>query len=62
MGGPPHPFIASGFAPEYRYAEMKRRGVELLDGDQDIVPWLEVLLAPGHTPGWQSIAVDTEQG
>ncbi len=59
---PPHPFIASGFAPDYRYAEMERRGVELLDGDQNIVPGLDVLLTPGHTPGGQSIAVETDRG
>jgi len=59
---PPHPFIASGFAPDYRYAEMERRGVELLDGDREIVPGLEVMLTPGHTPGGQSVKVETPRG
>ena len=59
---PPHPFIASGFAPDYRYAAMDKRGVELVEGDHEIVPGLEVLFTPGHTPGGQSIAVGTPQG
>jgi len=59
---PPHPFIASGFAPDYRYAAMQDRGIELLDGDQQVVPGLDVLFTPGHTPGGQSIAAETPQG
>ena len=35
---------------------------ELLDGDQEIVPGVRTLTTPGHTPGHQSIQVDTTQG
>jgi len=34
----------------------------LLDGDQEIRPGIECLLAPGHTPGLQAVAVDTARG
>lgn len=59
---PPHPFIASGFAPEYRYREMEEWDLEFVDGDRVIAPGLDVLLTPGHTPGGQSVAIDTAQG
>jgi glyoxylase-like metal-dependent hydrolase (beta-lactamase superfamily II) len=34
----------------------------LIDGDQEILPGIELLLTPGHTPGLQSLAVKTEKG
>lgn len=34
----------------------------LVDGDREILPGIELLLAPGHTPGLQAVAVDTEKG
>ena len=59
---PPHPFIASGFAPQYRYDEMAKLAIDLTDGDQEIVPGLDVVFTPGHTPGGQSVSVATSQG
>ena len=59
---PPHPFIASGFAPDHRYEKMGERGMELADGDMQLVPGLDVLFTPGHTPGGQSVAVETARG
>ena len=35
---------------------------ELLDGEQEIVPGVRVVTTPGHTPGHQSIEVDTTAG
>jgi N-acyl homoserine lactone hydrolase len=35
---------------------------ELLDGEQEIVPGVRVVTTPGHTPGHQSILVDTTAG
>ena len=35
---------------------------ELLDGKREIVPGVRVLTTPGHTPGHQSIEIDTAQG
>ncbi|RPJ08757.1 MAG: N-acyl homoserine lactonase family protein [Deltaproteobacteria bacterium] len=34
----------------------------LLDGDEEILPGIELLLAPGHTPGLQVVAVNTTKG
>jgi N-acyl homoserine lactone hydrolase len=35
---------------------------ELLDGEREIVPGVRAVTTPGHTPGHQSIAVDTTAG
>ncbi len=43
----------------------KLEGTERLvfiDGDQEILPGIELLLAPGHTPGLQAVAVNTARG
>jgi glyoxylase-like metal-dependent hydrolase (beta-lactamase superfamily II) len=34
----------------------------LVNGDQEILPGIELLLAPGHTPGLQAVAVNTAKG
>lgn len=34
----------------------------LLDGDWEVLPGIECLLAPGHTVGLQAVAVDTGRG
>jgi glyoxylase-like metal-dependent hydrolase (beta-lactamase superfamily II) len=34
----------------------------LIDGDQKILPGIELLLTPGHTPALQSMAVNTAKG
>jgi glyoxylase-like metal-dependent hydrolase (beta-lactamase superfamily II) len=33
-----------------------------LEGDQDILPGIKVIATPGHTPGHQSVLVDTVEG
>jgi N-acyl homoserine lactone hydrolase len=35
---------------------------ELLDGSTQIVPGVRVITTPGHTPGHQSVAIDTTAG
>ena len=35
---------------------------ELLDGEREIVPGVRALTTPGHTPGHQSVEVDTTAG
>jgi N-acyl homoserine lactone hydrolase len=32
------------------------------DGDAEIVPGVRVVTTPGHTPGHQSVLVDTDDG
>jgi len=34
----------------------------LVDGDQEILPGIEIMLTPGHTPGLQSLAIETKNG
>lgn len=34
----------------------------LLDGDTELAPGLRVIATPGHTPGHQSVAIDTAEG
>jgi len=34
----------------------------LINGDQEILPGIELLIAPGHTPGLQVVAVNTAKG
>jgi glyoxylase-like metal-dependent hydrolase (beta-lactamase superfamily II) len=36
--------------------------LHLLRGDKKILPGIELLFAPGHTPGMQAIAVNTSKG
>jgi glyoxylase-like metal-dependent hydrolase (beta-lactamase superfamily II) len=36
--------------------------LEVIDGDQEIVPGVRVMLTPGHSPGGQSVVVDTAEG
>lgn len=53
----PHPL-------DYRYEEAFIEGLDLtpLDGDAEILPGLSVVLTPGHTPGSQSVVVETYDG
>lgn len=37
-------------------------GFEVIEGNRSIFPGIEVLLAPGHTPGCQAVAIDTAGG
>jgi N-acyl homoserine lactone hydrolase len=51
--------------PDYTVVEwLKYAGArwELLDGEQEIVPGVRTVTTPGHTPGHQSIAIDTTAG
>ena len=41
---------------------IKKFKYELIDGDEEIFDGLSVLLAPGHTPGMQCVAVETAAG
>ncbi len=46
-----------GITPDYLGTKF-----ELLDGEQEIVPGIRVIPTPGHTPGHQSVVVETVAG
>jgi N-acyl homoserine lactone hydrolase len=51
--------------PDYTVVEWLRYAGarwELLDGDQEIVPGVRSVTTPGHTPGHQSIEIETTEG
>lgn len=53
----PHPI-------DHRYFDDLLEDVtfDLIEGDQELLPGLGVVLTPGHTPGGQSVVVETGQG
>ena len=55
----PHPAIANRFFSKSYYDSVNW---EVIEGDQKVVDGVEVLFTPGHTPGTQSVAVQTEKG
>lgn len=42
--------------------ELKKTNLTLIDGDLDIADGVRVFTTPGHTPGNQSVAVNTKRG
>lgn len=42
--------------------ELTEKSFDLLDGDTEILPGIRVVLTPGHSPGSQSVLVDTSEG
>ncbi|NLL52072.1 MAG: N-acyl homoserine lactonase family protein [Peptococcaceae bacterium] len=46
----------------YEMENIMQYKYELLDGDVQVVDGISVVLTPGHTPGMQSVVVDTEIG
>ncbi len=53
----PHPL-------DYRYEPDFIKGIviEPLDGDKQIVPGISLLLTPGHTPGSQTVVIESPDG
>jgi len=54
----PHVFSAVDYNPNY-FEGIK---LQVVDGDTEIIPGVRVLLTPGHSPGGQSVQIDTEDG
>ncbi|OGP97332.1 MAG: hypothetical protein A2Z39_04115 [Deltaproteobacteria bacterium RBG_19FT_COMBO_46_9] len=54
----PHVFLSVDYNPEY-FSGLNYR---LLDGDQEVMPGVKVLLTPGHSPGGQSVEVSVRGG
>ena len=53
----PHP-LDHRYDPDY----LESCDLVALDGDGEIAPGVKVVLTPGHTPGGQSVVVETAQG
>jgi N-acyl homoserine lactone hydrolase len=59
---PFHPLFKGTYAPKYIYEEISKLNLHLLEGDHTVAPGLEILYTPGHSPGGQSVVVETGQG
>ena len=46
----------------YNYELISQTRYELIDGTRDILDGISVIPTPGHSPGSQSVIVETEQG
>lgn len=57
-------FFRSPHPIDHRYFSdlLDESEVVTVEGDREIVPGVRVLFTPGHTPGGQSVAVETEDG
>ena len=55
----PHPIYKTRYYPREYYEKVRW---EVIEGDRKIVDGVEVLFTPGHSPGNQSVAVDTKEG
>jgi len=54
----PHPLLAG----MYSASLLRDLRFILIRGDQEIVPGVTAIYAPGHTPGTQAVAVETKDG
>ena len=54
----PHESFAFAYIKEW----FKDLNFEVIDGDKEIVGGVSVLLTPGHSPGGQSVMVETKKG
>jgi N-acyl homoserine lactone hydrolase len=54
----PHPVSKMDYNPIY----FEKLNFMIVNGDTEVLPGIQVLLTPGHTPGGQSVLVQTEKG
>jgi len=54
----PHPMFEMMYLQEI----IEGLNFEILKGDQTILPGIDVLFVPGHTPGCQAVAIQTKKG
>jgi N-acyl homoserine lactone hydrolase len=59
---PVHPLFRSTYAPKAHYEQIGRQDVQFLDGDHKLTDGVELLFTPGHSPGGQSVKVETSEG
>jgi len=55
----PHPGVDKLLYWPHLYSDIK---FQTVTGDQEIYPGIRVILTPGHTPGGQTVLVDTKDG
>lgn len=54
----PHPILA----PTYKKSLLTGLTFSLVDGYHEVAPGIEIIPAPGHTPGTIAVAVNTDKG
>jgi N-acyl homoserine lactone hydrolase len=54
----PHPAVAS----QYNKDIFMNLNLELIKGDKEIIDGIKVFLTPGHSPGGQSVGIETTEG
>lgn len=54
----PHPILA----PTYKRDLLKDLDFLLVKGQYEVAPGIELIPAPGHTPGTQAVSINTDQG
>ena len=59
---PFHPLFASTYAPKEHYERLGKLNVEFVEGDYEVAPGIRCIVTPGHSPGGQSVVVDTNDG
>jgi N-acyl homoserine lactone hydrolase len=59
---PVHPLFQSTYAPKDHYEAIARLNVEFVEGDVQVANGVRTMLTPGHSPGGQSVVVDTDAG
>jgi glyoxylase-like metal-dependent hydrolase (beta-lactamase superfamily II) len=56
----PHPLHQFAYAGRGCYEGL--RNLEFVEGDTELYPGIDLIFSPGHTPGGQSVLVQTEKG
>jgi len=54
----PHPV----YAANYDKNMIKNSRIIPIEGDQEIIPGVDVILVPGHSPGTQAVSIQTARG
>jgi len=54
----PHPV----YAANYDKNMIKNSRIVPIEGDQEIIPGVDVVLVPGHSPGTQAVSIQTARG
>jgi len=58
----PHPAYEGFYNTEYIKEMFEKLNIEYINGDKELVKGITVMLTPGHTPGGQTILIESEKG